>query len=239
MKETKIETNKLVFSSPSKLLSIQSKFLIKHLGILLLTILLLASSLYYGIGKVKSIKTKISESQKSEKLLNNKVSILRNVTSTLPEDISYIDFALPSKGIALYAISQVKNQANTLGLLISNLRTGSVSEDKNGISKINLTFDVEGYEQSIYDYLGLFPKMLPLMKIDKLSINTTAGIATATVSVSAYSGDLPKSIPSLTSPIKDLTNEEIQTLNNISEFLKPEFVTLSASTESPKEDPFN
>lgn len=214
-------------------------FLLKPLGIFIFIVLLFIGSCYYGLEQINLLKTKINVDKKSQKVLGTKLSILQNVENIIPSDISFIDIALPSRGIAIYAMNQVKNQANSLGLIISNLKTGAVTPDKDGISKVNISFEIEGDEQSVYNYLESFPELLPLMKIDKVSINSTDGIVRASVSVSAFSGELPKKIPSITTSVTDLTSDEVKVLNEISGYQKPQFVVINASNETPKEDPFN
>ena len=239
MKNTKSEANKVVLTVSPKGISMETKFLLKPVGIFLIIISLLIGSIYFSLGQINKVNAKIAESEKNETILKNKVGILRSITGSLPDDISFIDLSLPSKGIALYGMSQIKTQANSLGILISNLRTGSTIEDSGGVFKITVSFDVQGDKQLIYDYLALFPKMLPLMKVDKVSIGTNEGITLATVSVSAFGADLPTKIPSLTSPVQDLTSEELKTIDEISSYIMPEFVIPVPITETSKEDPFN
>ncbi|AKM83466.1 hypothetical protein A2422_01165 [Candidatus Woesebacteria bacterium RIFOXYC1_FULL_31_51] len=233
------EINKFVIGDTSKFISQESKFMIKPLAIFVIVIALLVGSVYFGFGQINSIKTKLTESKKNQKLLATKVSILQNVTKVIPIDLTSIDFALPEKGIAIYGMSQVKSQAGALGLIISNLRTGSVIQEKDGVSKATISFDVEGNEQAIYDYLGLFSKLLPLMKVDKVSISKLDGVVKASTTISVFSGELPKRIPSITSPVTDLTNDELLTLKEISTFSPPQFVIPAPFSDIAKEDPFN
>lgn len=214
------------------------KFFLKPLGVLIVLIVLIIITLNFGLGQINSVKAKIKKSNKDEKILITKVNTLKNVAEVLPSDISFIDIVLPSKGTSLYSMSQIKNQAYPLGLLVTNLKTGSAIQTQEGVSKTSLSFDVQGNEQVIYSYLGLFPKLLPLMKVDKVDISKAEGIANATVTLSTFSGDLPKEIPSITTPITDLSNDEIKTLKDISGFLLPQFIIPSVSIEASREDPF-
>lgn len=239
MNKTRPEINKLILSDPTKSMSMESKFLLKPIGILIFVIILFIGSLKFGLGQINSVKSKIDESKKNEKLLINKIDVLKNVTTKFPENISFIDLALPSKGIAIYGMSQVKNQADLLGLIVTNLRTGNPVDEKNGISRVSISFDVQGDEQLIYEYLNKFPKLLPLMKVDKLSISNIDGISNASVTLSAFSGDFPEKIPSLQSPVKDLTDSESEVLYELSNYIGPEFMVTEASSDNFKEDPFN
>lgn len=239
MEKVNPEINKFVLADTSKFVSTEIKYIAKPLGILALIVALFVGSFYFGLGQINKIRTQIDASKKDQKVLATKVSVLRNITNVLPTDISFVDVALPAKGIALYGMSQVKTQANLLGLTIADLRTGGVIQEKDGLSRISISFDVTGDEQTIYNYLAMFPKMLPLMKVDKLSLSKIDGITSATVTLSAFSGDLPKKIPSLVTPVTDLTSEEVETLNEISGFSQPQFLLPSPTIETPKDNPFN
>jgi hypothetical protein len=239
MDKVKPQTNKIIVNDTPKFISEESKFMIIPLAIFVLIMSLLAGSVYFELGQINLIKAKLTEGKKNQKLLATKVSILQNVTNVIPIDLTSINFALPEKGIAIYGMSQVKSQASTLGLIITNLRTGSVIQEKNGVSKATISFDVEGNEQTIYDYLGLFSKLLPLMKVDKVSISKLDGIVKASTTISVFSGELPQRIPSITSPVTDLTNDELLTLKEISTFSPPQFVIPAPFSDTAKEDPFN
>lgn len=239
MEKVNPEINKFVLADTSKFVSTEVKYIAKPLAIFALTISLFVGSFYFSLGQINKVRAKIDSSKKDQKVLAAKVSVLRNITDVLPADISFVDTALPSKGIALYGMSQVKTQANNLGLIISDLRTGGVVQEKDGLSRISISFDVAGDGQAIYDYLALFPKLLPLMKVDKLSLSKIDGITNATVTLSAFSGDLPKKIPSLETPVTDLTSDEVKILNEISGYSQPQFLLPSPTIETPKENPFN
>lgn len=58
--------------------------------------------------------------------------------------------------------------------------------------------------------------------------------------MNVYSTDLPKTIPSLSTAVNTLTDEEIKLLTELSKFTLPVFVEPKATEVTvTKEDPFN
>jgi hypothetical protein len=162
------------------------------------------------------------------------------VSEILPGDVTFLDIVLPSKGAVLYGLSQIKSQALTYGITLSSLKTGIAIPESDGVYKTSISFDAEGEEQSIYTFLNSFSKLLPLMNVDKVSLNKSANNARTNVTISVYSSELPKKIPALTESVKELTRDEISTLQDLATYGIPQFVEPTLSTEGvAKTDPFN
>ncbi len=240
MNNTKSGINKFALNDSHAFSFSQAKFLIKPIGVFILIVALFAGSFYFGLGQVNLVRAKVDKSQKNQKLLSAKVEVLKSVVNVIPLDVTSIDLSLPSKGSTLYGMSQVKSQANSLGLTVSNLRTGnSIQTKEDGVYKVTISFNVMGDEQSVYTYLGSFSKLLPLMKIDKVEMSKDDGIVSAAVILNVFSGELPKSIPSITSPVTGLTTDEVKMLDEVSSLLPPKFIVPTIPEKSPKDDPFS
>jgi len=217
----------------------QLNFLAKPMIILLCIIGSFIFLVVFGVKQVNEVRGQIAVNTEIEKKLEVKSQTLESVTKILAGNVTFLDVVLPSKGAVLYGLSQIKNQSLVHGVNISSLKTGSSQISTDDVSKTSITFDVEGNEQAIYDYLGLFSKLLPLMKVDKVSISKLDGVVKASTTISVFSGELPKRIPSITSPVTDLTNDELLTLKEISTFSPPQFVIPAPFSDIAKEDPFN
>lgn len=218
----------------------QFNFLAKPLGILSVIVLLFILVLTFGLKQITSVRNKISAGNKSETTLKQKAQTLETVAEILPGDVTFLDIVLPSKGSVLYGLSQVKTQALTNNIALSSLKTGTSIPESDGVFKTSISFDAEGEEQSIYIFLNSFSKLLPLMIVDKVSINKSENLARASVSISVFSSELPKKIPALTESVKELTKEEVKTLTELSTYGMPQFVEPSVENlPTTKADPFN
>lgn len=207
-------------------------FLIKPLAILTVTILLLVLVIIVGLNNINKIRDQISSNKTIESQLNQKVLALETVTINLPGDISFLDIVLPHRGTVLYGLSQIKIQAANNQLLLSGVKTGNVVPEKEGLMKSSISFEVEGDEQSIFNFLSAFSTVLPLMTVDKVNFTSLAGVARASVALNIYSADLPKKIPSLTGAVKELTTQDINLLRELSSYQLPSFI-------EPVVDPVN
>ncbi len=215
-------------------------FLAKPLAILGLLVALFAVVLTIGMKQISSLRSKISSNQKNQKVLQQKVSTLESVGEILSGDTTFLDVVLPNKGAVLYGLSQIKSQAVLFNLTLSSLKTGISVPEKEGVFKTGISFEVEGEEQSIYTFLDSFSTALPLMNVDKVSLNKSAGAARASVSVSVFSSELPKKIPSVSEAVKELSSDEINLLRELSEYSMPQFVEPSfVPDKADRFDPFN
>lgn len=218
----------------------QFNFLIKPVSILVVIILLFVLVISFGVSQITSVRTKIAAGNKSETTLKQKAQTLETVAEILPGDVTFLDVVLPSKGSVLYGLSQIKSQALTNNIVLSSLKTGTSIPESDGVYKTSISFDAEGEEQTIYIFLNSFSKLLPLMNVDKVSINKSDELARASVSISVFSSELPKKIPALTESVKELTKDEIKTLTELATYEMPQFVEPEVENSSPKKvDPFN
>ena len=214
-------------------------FLIKPVIFLAVLIILSILLISVGIGQITSAIGKIDESKKVETALNQKITILQKVSQVISGDTTFLDMVIPSKTAVLYGLSQVKNQAYKNGLFISNIKIGAPVADKNNIYKTLISFDVDGSEIAIYDYLKSFSRVIPLMNVEKVKISNSGSVARATATLSVYSSELPKTIPSISSVAVDLTDEELSLLNELVSYTLPVFAEPKATEQQVKEDPFN
>lgn len=215
-------------------------FLKKSTGILAIIIILLFMVGYLGLKNIFSLKAKVDANKIIKTTLEQKISILEFIIQIIPNDVTFLDIVLPSRGSVLYGISQVKNQASTFNLSISGVKSGNIIAEENGVFKNSLTFEIIGEEQKIYQFLDSFSKLLPLMVVDKVSFSKASDFIRSEVTINVYSASLPQKITALTEPINELTVEEITLLNEVLTYGMPQFVEPKVSdTIEPKIDPFN
>lgn len=215
------------------------KFIIKPVLLLTILIILFTAVFFIGVKKITTIKAQINDSKKMEAVLGQKVSILETIPNIILGDTTFLDIALPSRGAVLYGLNQVKSQAVLNGVIITNLKTGSVSPEKDAISKVNITFDVSGPSENLYTFLSSFSKLLPLMNVDRARISTIDSTVNANVTINVYTAELPKKIQSITENAEELTDDDIETIKTISNYTIPEFIEPKPFEGEAKPDPFN
>lgn len=214
------------------------KFLTKPILIVFFIAILIGAVLSVGYNQVSALYQTTVELKENQLKLAEKLGTLESVRDILNENISYVDVALPYKASVLYGLSQVKNLALRNRIIVTNLKAGSFSLEDNGISKSSLSFEAEGLDADLQQFMLSFYNALPLMTVDKVKINKADGLSRANITVYVYSADLPEKIPAVTESVSGLSNTDIQTLNRISNYIEPLFFEPKANKDDERTDPF-
>ena len=217
----------------------QIKYLAKPILILVAVLALLAFTVIFGIGKIKTLNTKIQAAKVLKGQLTQKIEILQNVQSKVDEGVGLAGIALPSKGSILFGLSQIKNKVNSLGLVIENLKTTNTVKEENGVERSSISFDITGDDTNLYLFLDSFKKILPLSNIGKLSITGEGGVSMATITINFYSSEAVQKIPSVSGLVSGLTPGELDILNSLSSYEVPEFGIPTVSEFPVRDDLFN
>lgn len=192
---------------------------------------------------VTRLNTEINDNTKTNTMLQTKLTSLKQVESGISTQTQDLVLALPGSDSALNAIGQVKLQAHSLGLIINNLFSQTVPSLK--ISEINSTnIDIEGLGSyaSIINFVVNISNSFPINRFMNLSIkNQTPGgdDFKLTATILTFWVPLPTKIPAITEPILTLTEDETNTLNQISSLKNAnEAFTASPSGALGKTNPF-
>jgi hypothetical protein len=144
---------------------------------------------------------------------------------------------MPENNSALVVLTQLKILSGVRGVFLGNVKSGAEVKDESGLSRVDITFDSRGTKESVMAFLKDTKNLAPIVKLNKIKISQALGETLATVSVMAFWSELPKTIPSVTEGISDLTPAERATLTEIGGLIQPIFTELPA-IEGGKEDPF-
>ena len=207
---------------------------------ILITVLIILSILVakIGISKVNSQREKLTVAQRDETIFKQKQEILQEVQG---EVLSLADLsvsAVPNKNPALAVISQLKNLASLRSVVLSNLQVGSKSGAEKGMSKVDISFDVDGDFSSVLDFLQDTSKIAPISRIEKIEINQAVGATRANTTMISFWAPFPKKLPPLTEAAKDLSVEELSLIRSLSELTPPVFLEIAPSVPSARADPF-
>lgn len=193
----------------------------------------------FGLAKVVSIRGKISLAQKQEKVLSQKFSLLTDVEETAASASLLTSSALPSQNPSLSVMSQIRIISKESALNPINIKSGASVQDKAGISRVDVSFDVEGGRSVILDFLKKVGTFAPITVVEKVKLNDLGGVTRAEVTLKAFYAEFPKKLPGLTEAINDLTNDEKNILDEILELRQPQFVSLTPSAPNERLDPFS
>lgn len=191
----------------------------------------------FGWSKVGNLRSKIVVAQKDETVLTQKAKLLETISDTLSSGSAISTAVMPQDNSALVVLTQLKILSGTRVVFLSNVKSGAEVKDESGLSRVDITFDLRGTKESVIAFLKDTGNLAPIVKLNKIKISQALGETLATVSVMAFWSELPKTIPSVTDGISDLTPKERATLTEIGKLIQPMFTQLPAA-EGGKTDPF-
>lgn len=212
--------------------------IVKTLLPLIVIIILFIVSAQVGFGAIGKARKNLSGIEKDIRTLTSKSAVLGDAEETVAEIGSSLSFLFPSQNPAVSVMSQVRSLAAKRSLILTNIKAGGESSDKSGLSKVDISFDVEGTRDSIVGFLADFAGILPITFVDKAKINEIGGVARATIYVKSFWSDLPKKLPGLTENISSLTGEETKILQELLTLTLPAFLDIPAQAGGGSDNPF-
>lgn len=193
----------------------------------------------FGFGKISQIQNQISTAENENKVLTQKLDILRNVSEIGEAGADSVVAALPESNPSLFVWSQLKNLASTEGVTISELKASNPNIGTTGPSSANILFTLSGTRDQIKSFLGKISMFAPIAVVDKIKIAESApGASTATITVKSFWAPFPLKIPAISDPITALTSEEQQTLQEVSNLIQPT-INIVPAVGGGKVDPFS
>ena len=208
------------------------------LGYLLAALLISLFGLKTGLGRLGEQSRVLSEAKKTQSILQQKESLLRQREAEVSSQIDILANVIPEKNPALTMITQLKNLALVNAVFLTSFKIGS-QNDSGAVSFVDLNFDAEGGVSSLVTFLSSLKGLAPLSAIDKAKLNQLGGTGAVNVSTRVYFAPYPQKLPSLTEAINDLTDEEKSLLDSLSSLTLPTFTTLTPQEPSIRENPFN
>ena len=193
-----------------------------------------------GIGKVLSLRKEIKESRELDVSLSQKLSILQtSQESALPlADLSVV--AIPPDNPALTIISEMKKLAADKDITLGGVEAKETSGDETtSVSNVEIDFTLDGQAGAIFDYLKTLKGLSPLLTIHEVKISKETTNTHAQVAIAGYFAPFPEVLPSISSPLNELTAEEKDILARISSFTQPTFTEISPSGPYQRSDLFN
>lgn len=206
---------------------------------LLISIFLIIAVAKIGLGKVLSLREEISQAETDKTILTEKLNTLTSLSADLQSNSQLSSYALPDKNPALSVISQLKSLGNQNLVSLSKIKSGTNTGGPASVSSVGVTFEVIGPKDGIIAFLTSLKKIAPLIQIDKIKLSQVVDQANASISVASFWAPYPTKLPEITSPISNLSADEVTTLSAISRLTPPQFVSLSPSTTAGKSDPFS
>lgn len=214
------------------------KTLAPSLGLLLFSLALAFLAYRVGLSIISSKRTVLQKLKREETVLLQKQQILQEINDTVAFLSEASVVAVPDKNPVLALISQIKNLAGAREISLENIKVGAETKADKGLSKIDLSFDVEGDLVDIIDFMLALKTIAPISIINKSQVNQVGEAARAEIDVLVFWSPFPEKIPSLTEPINKLTDKEQEQLENISSLIPPPFTEMAPAAPFQRANPF-
>ena len=192
----------------------------------------------FGISKVVSIRTESAKAEKIQTVLTQKLTLLQTLSPTIGQQANITTQALPSENPALAAVLQLKLLASTNSVVISSIKSGAGSLASSGFHEVSINFVIDGNRDQVFNFLRGIAGVSPIMTVGKIRISESLGASRAEVGVTTYWVDLPKTLPSVTSPVSDFTAGEKGILTKIAGLTQPTYQQLVPSQGDINPEPF-
>lgn len=191
--------------------------------------------------KMVQINNQITQARTDQTVLIQKLDLLRNVAVTGERDSNSTTLALPSENPLLAALSQLKNSAAGLGLILNavDAKVSTSSTADQNISSVSIGFKVIGDVHAIETFLTGIRILAPIITINSVKVVDNGGIYTGEIAVNSYWAGLPTELPTNVEDFQDLTQDERSILEVVNNLTKPSYVSLPPSSAAGKSDPFS
>jgi hypothetical protein len=206
-------------------------------GLILIVLAIIALSTMKGVWD--DTNTRLLDVTHQSQVLEEKVSVLRQVDEAVKDNAVSVYLALPSKNPSAQIVSQIKNKAQAHFVSVDQLQVYSASTEGTDISKITIDVDASGTGANILAFLVDLKNLSPVLNIEL--VESTSGVTgLVRASISSYWAPLPDTLPAITDTVEPITESELNLLRLVSALEQPQFsegVGVEA-TESAREKPF-
>jgi hypothetical protein len=207
---------------------------------ILLSVLMTVLVITNGFTRLRAQMDALSGARANEEILQQKVDILRSLSSTLLERSDRTLTAVPSQNPVLWYLSTLRQMTSKHSVLIDRINI-SLAEGKDGPSgQVRIALGIKGEEQNVLDFALELSEITPLTNLSGVEMDDGGGLVEATVNISSAWYGQPESIPAVSESISDLTDSERVLLEKLFNLSQPVFTSLDPSfTGVGRQNPFD
>ena len=198
---------------------------------LLIVIILFVIVGKFGVSQVLGLRSKIVSAQKTEKILTQKLDLLKTLSGDAVSKANAATSALPDANPSLTMISQLKAVAVANGVVMSDIKAAGGVTNSTDVNQANISFSLDGTRDQIFSFLTAVADISPITLVNSVKETETGGSVKADVSVKSFWAAFPKTIPSITEPIADFTAAEKGILAKVAGLTQPTFTEVLPSTD--------
>ncbi len=189
--------------------------------------------------RVSAQKQSLATAKRDVRVLTEKQELLAEISNEAAELVYPLTFALPHENASLMMLSQLKTLSAQSGLFLANMKSGPLIPDaKTGLSRHEIQFDADGDMVGILSFLENLPNAAPISRLETVSVSSAGAASRGEIKLSVFTAPLPKTLPAITEPVRELTDAELETLNQLATLFLPPLLEVEAQGASPRANPF-
>lgn len=205
--------------------------------VLMVLVVLILIVINFGFSQISKQRQAMAETAQNEKILAEKEAILSEVSGTVVANANSVSLALPEDNPALFIISQLKLLALSKSVVLKNIKVGAGTEETS-LLRVSLSFNADGQTVNVLDFLNSIENVSPIITIEKVKMSQIGGILSADTTIRGYWSALPKTLPKITEPLKNLSDAEKDVLDKILALTPPSFAEIIPAQASARDNPF-
>lgn len=197
------------------------------------------------INNVSSLTQQISDNKGMENQLSAKLTSLKTLNSPQTGDqLKALELDLPEVNPVFEAMSKIQSVGINKDLVIGNFNSSNITSGKdNPVSTSEIDFTAEGTYAGLLAFISTLKDYFPITRFDSIKIlnQNSNGISNYKLSaaVSTYWSALPSLLPSIETPVTELTSAEQTQVLKIRSLQAVNLVsTATASATMGKTNPF-
>ena len=215
-------------------------------GIIVIVLILAFFAGNLILQKLGTIRSEIARLETSNGLLSIRLKTLEDVPVEINDSIQLVSRALPPDTPAILITKQIRDIAIENEIIIEEMRivrSTVLIEDDDSVTETDLNFDITGTLEKVNSLVDSLKSITPLVNMLSLDLeqNVQDNTVKASIVMKSFSSELPKTLPSITEPISELSEEEINTLDELKTFRQPEIgsqTIIPVATDSGRTNPF-
>lgn len=217
----------------------KEKQIIKSIGPLLVVVVLFIFVGKFGISQISKLQSKIKETEKKRATLVQKLNILNSISQESAEWADLTVYALPRSNPSLQLLSQLRTVSSNNNVVLTSVKVSPGGGGESNLKTIGSSFSVLGTKESIVAFCNGISQIAPMTLISNINLTDEAGMTKADITARTFYADLPKTIPSVTQAVTDLSTSEKEIINQVSALSQPIISeTFTSSTEGINSSPF-
>jgi hypothetical protein len=228
----------------SQIISPNLKTLMFPILSLVILLILLGVTFKEGYSQITAKQKQINDLQAQNEILENKLEILRIIEKDILESSNLTLLSLPEDNSAIfYKLTEIKYDTEINNIYIAEYETRSGTL-KDGITTYFIKMGLDSLfrdPKDIINFLISLEERVTLQYIKKIVYDPDAqgGQDIITLELEVFSSELPTVVPDILEPIKNLSADQEQTLEEVKLKKVLEFVDIQPSPDSERIDPFN